>query len=223
MFWDHWRKQLYQVTQPNASDYVSVSRNLVVADALLDHSGYTWTLASVLGSLLALAEERFGPRDSTYCLLGVEFSAKGPQVWFPGNRKHIVIQLSLNSLTNVHSALFELSHECIHLLSPEVGRSGIVLEEGLATLFSVEQMQKYYGEGWWSEKRISAYFEAATKVEKLLALDSNVIYRLRQEEPTISLITPEMILRHCPSASEELAESLATGFVYINNEQVASP
>lgn len=219
MFWEHWRKQLFQITRLDTNDSVSVNRNLIVADALLDRSGFTWTLASVLGTLLALAEERFGRRDANYCLLGVEFAAKGPQVWFPGDKKHIVIQLSLNSLTNDHSALFELSHECVHLLSPQEGRNATVLEEDLATFFSVEQMQKYYGVGWWSEKRESNYFEAATKVEKLLALDSNVICRLRQEESTISLITSEMILRHCPSAPEELAESLATRFVYVNDEQ----
>ena len=219
MFWEHWREQLHQIIQPDTTDSVSVNRNLVVADELLERSGFTWTLASVLGSLLALAEERFGPRDSDYCLLGIEFAATGPQVWYPGNRKHIVIQLSLNSLTNVHSALYELSHECVHLLSPTGTKSANVLEEGLATLFSVEQMEKYYGVGWWSEKRNHAYFEAAAKVGELLALDNNVILQLRQEEATISSITSEMILRYCPAVSLELAERLSAKFVVANDEQ----
>lgn len=193
---------------------VLIHRSLVVADPLPDVTGYTWTLASVLGDLLATAQAHFGDRDVTYCLLGLEFTETGPQVWFPGDRKNVVIQLSLNSLTNNQSALYELAHECVHLLSPRPSVGANVLEEGLATFFSVHQMVLQYGEGWWNNKPSAVnYHVAASYVQSLLALDVDIIKKLRQEEPHISSITSGMILRHCPSAPEALAQSLTAEFV----------
>ena len=51
---------------------------LAVADPLPAGNGYTWTLASRLGEMLKLAEERYGPRDAGYTILGVEFADDGP-------------------------------------------------------------------------------------------------------------------------------------------------
>src|SRR3990167_6713780 len=96
-------------------------------------SGYTWTLTSRLGSLLQLAESQFGARDKDYTILGIEFGSTGPFIWYPGNCKNIAIQLSLESLKSEHCALYELAHECIHLLSPTGKKNANVLEEGLAT------------------------------------------------------------------------------------------
>jgi hypothetical protein len=54
--------------------------------------GYTWTLPSRLGEMLALATQMFGPRDHGYTLLGIEFVADNPRLWYPGE-KDIIIQL----------------------------------------------------------------------------------------------------------------------------------
>jgi hypothetical protein len=57
-------------------------------------------------------------------------------IWYPGDRKHIVIQLSVNCLTDLPRACYQLAHECIHLLAPTGRQNANNLEEGLATLFS---------------------------------------------------------------------------------------
>lgn len=50
-----------------------VHDNLVVARPLAGGSGYTWTMASRSGEILQTLEERYGPRDHSFTLLGVEF------------------------------------------------------------------------------------------------------------------------------------------------------
>lgn len=205
--------------EANTKDFVSVKRGLMVADLVPgmivpDTTGYTYTLASALGDLLADAEEKYGARDPCYCFLGIEFGATGPKVWFPGHRKNVVIQLGLNSLTSNQCALFELAHECIHLISPCAKSEMSVLEEGLASAFSIDTMEHHHGKGWWSNCNNHAdYFAAAVHVRSLLTLDGEIIKKLRQEEPHISSITVEMILRHCPLAGEALAQTLSAKFV----------
>src|SRR5688572_13854180 len=82
-----------------AAATLPVERSLVVTTPLKAESGFTWTLASRMGRLLAEAEDEFGPRDPAYTPLGVEFEETGPRVWYPGSRKHVIIQLSTECLT----------------------------------------------------------------------------------------------------------------------------
>ena len=110
------------------------------------HNGDEWTLSSRLGQALALAESKYGERDLSWTILGLEFYQKNhPQTWFPGvgeGRKQILIQLSKNSANDEKRALFEMAHEVIHCLSPRVGPdTASVLEEGLAVYFSFEYLQ----------------------------------------------------------------------------------
>ncbi len=71
--------------------------SLIVARPL-QPSGYTYTLASRLGQVLDLAEARFGPRDPTFVILGVEFRDGVPQVWFPNTSNRVIVQLGLCAL-----------------------------------------------------------------------------------------------------------------------------
>src|SRR4051812_12688158 len=72
---------------PAPATAVAVDPALFMARPI--ENGYTWTLASRLGDMLHLAETMFGPRDPSYTVLGVEFVADNPRVWYPGNRKFI--------------------------------------------------------------------------------------------------------------------------------------
>src|SRR5437763_183874 len=112
----------------NASHFVAEHRSA--------RDGFTWTLPSRLGALLNEAERLYGERDRSYTILGVEFGPGDPQIWFPGNRRHIVIQLADNALENTALAVYQLAHETIHLLSPTGTANAPVLEEGLATAFA---------------------------------------------------------------------------------------
>jgi hypothetical protein len=129
-----------------------VKRRLIVAEPAQDGSGYSWTLAAALGEMLLFAEEKFGPRDTNWTLLGIDFSSDGGQTWTPGNCGHIIIQLEMNCLTDRHAAYCTLAHECIHLLSPTGKTDANVLEEGLAVFFEQWYMNYVFGDGWWSGK-----------------------------------------------------------------------
>ena len=193
--------------------YVRVKRRLIVADASKDGVGYSWTLAAALGEMLLLAEEKFGPRDTSYTLLGIDFSPDGGRTWNPGDCKHIIIHLDMNCLTDRHGAYRQLAHECIHLLSPTGKADANVLEEGLAVFFEQWYMCYIFGDGWWQgEINIPSYANALAKTKQLLALDPDIIKKLRQCQPVIAYITSAQILEQCPLASEELANALTQRF-----------
>ena len=110
------------------------------------------TLPEYASQYLADIEHRFGPRDCSFALVGIDIDrtpGNVPRIWFPdsgiasgdGQRRsrHIVIRLGPNALTDPARARWQLAHECFHLLdpwNPKVdGRPTNMLEEGLATWY----------------------------------------------------------------------------------------
>lgn len=192
----------------NSREYVRVKRRLIVAQE--EGAGFTWTLAAALGEMLSFAEEQFGLRDRNYTLLGIDFSPSGGRTWSPGNFGHIIIHLSMDCLRDRQAAYLQLAHESIHLLSPTGMADANVLEEGIAVHFAEWYMHTTFGEEWWSGQiTIPAYANALAQTRQLLALDSEIIKKLRSKQPVISRITAEQILAHCPEAPEELCQALA--------------
>lgn len=181
--------------------------------------GYFWTLTSLLGKMLSLAEERFGSRDLGYTLLGYEFVSGIPQCWYPGNRKYIVIQIEKACLLEPDRACFQLAHEAIHILSPSGGRNANVMEEGLAAHFQVWFMKYHYPSYWprsgndWSMFGLQSYAEAKGALERLLAIDGEAVKKLRQIEPIISRISADLVLKMFPSIPHQTAEFLGAKFV----------
>lgn len=173
--------------------------------------GYTWTLASRRGHMLQTAEALFGERDRSYTPLGIEFSADGPQLWYPGNVRNIVIQLGLECLTSQSHAFYQLAHECVHLLSPTGGRNSTVLEEGASTYFSERYMLEEVGEPYW-RPTLPSYVQACDLTVRLLEIDPEAIKRLREREPTFSEIGVGLILELYPGLGEEDAHRLASRF-----------
>ena len=76
-------------------------------------SGKTWTLTTILGEFIADLEDRYGPRDMAYTLLGIEFRGGTPCIWFPGNRKHIAIVLTETARDDCDLAIWQLAHEAV--------------------------------------------------------------------------------------------------------------
>ena len=180
-----------------------------IAVALDSNDGYTWTLISRLGALLCEVENRYGSRDKTWTILGVEFGPENyPQLWYPRNCKHIAIQLSMNAIINEAIACYQLAHECIHLLSPSGGRNANVLEEGLATVFSEEYVDKEFG--MKNVPSLPSYVHASSLVKKLLAIEPNAIKLLRDIEPSFTKITCNTFSQSGVNCSPEfIAELLA--------------
>jgi len=200
-------------------EMIQIAPQLVVTSPLSTGDGYTWTLASQLGCMLRLAESRFGPRDNSYTILGMEFIDDGPRCWFPGNYGNVVIQLGTQCLLQPDRACFQLAHEAIHLLSPTGRRKANVLEEGLASHFQASYMANHYPSNWprsaidWNRFQCESYAQAKRLVEEVLDGYPDAIKWLRATEPTLSRITSEMIVVACRGVQQETAASLAARFV----------
>jgi len=190
------------ITSPTAQKICS---NQILAQKI--DGGYTWTLTTRLGQLLLQAERKFGSRDKTWTLLGVEFKTQGqPQVWYPSsgrNARLIAIQLTRNTATNKKRALFQLAHEVIHTLSPAgPGKKSSVFEEGIATYFSIHSLK---GSGVTISSRYIAskvYKKAYKLIEELYAKHPDTdqrIKRLRYQGYTFSNIPYDILMQHFPS------------------------
>jgi hypothetical protein len=191
--------------------------HLVLKDQLLEafplegKTGYTWTLASLLGDMLALAQQRFGPRDLSHTILGVEFCGDHPKIWMPNGRKDLIIQLSTPCKDEPFRACYQLAHECIHTLGPVRGLKPNVLEEGIAQHYSVWYMRERLNRPMWHSS-MESYADAQVKAEALLAMDADAIKKLRAEQPVMSLIDEALLLKHYPDLGG-LAAKLAAPFV----------
>lgn len=181
--------------------------------------GYTWTLTSRLGELLDRAERAFGERDKSWTLLGVEFSTNDyPQTWYPGvseGRKDIIVQITDSSAQDQKRAIFQMAHEVIHLLSPDgKPNSSTVLEEGLATYFSIHVMLSMGYDISPSYIGSPAYEAAYWQVKRLIDNHDNAfatIKTLRTDSP-FSQITPKQLLKRFKNLKEPQADILSTNF-----------
>jgi hypothetical protein len=59
---------------------MKVSDDLVLAQRLSNNTGWSWTLFYRLRELLQRAQQEFGPRDTAYTPVGIEFSFDGPDI-----------------------------------------------------------------------------------------------------------------------------------------------
>lgn len=155
----------------------------------------SWTLPTLAGKMLVELEERYGPRDKSWTFLGVEFSYDGPMNWYPKapnkpDPKHVVISLSGEAFRNHKEAMYQLSHECVHLLSPQGKAGAKVLEEGLAKLYSMEIIERECGHPCGQNYGINTgYDNAANTVLQLLQYNSQAIRMLRDVEPAFYRMT----------------------------------
>ena len=171
------------------------------------------TLPVLLGEMLGVAEEMFGPHNITYTLLGIEFSPSGPCVWIQRDRKYMTIQLGSEVLSDYQDACCQLAHECIHFLYQDDKKHANVLEEGIAVYFQRHYMRLLFNSGWWDgEIAIETYREALRLTEQLLDIQPNAVKLLRAHEPNIARISQDLILGVCPTVPNELAIRLAEPF-----------
>ncbi len=160
--------------------------------------------------ILEEAESLFGPRDSAYEL-------REPQITecFTANvvvypLRFARIYLSSNSTIAPHLASYELAHEAIHLLGPAYAVPPTILEEGLATYFSLRYVNRVYGLGWQNTSD-PKYDAALRAVSTLLAKNELVIKELRARQPVISKID-ERLLVEVAGIELSLAKFLCADF-----------
>jgi hypothetical protein len=174
-------------------------------------SDRSWSLATWLGHALTEIESRYGPRDRDWTFLGVEFGDGNPCIWFPSDR-HIIIKLSRNGLDYFPTAIYEMAHECVHLLAPCRGVPAPVIEEGLATVFSEE----YIEANGKADAPASppSYADAAMQVRELLMIDPGAVLKLRAVQPNFHHMTADTFEQAgLSSVPTELRESLVKPFV----------
>ncbi len=167
-----------------------LDQELFHAKELQAKDGYTWTITSLLGEILQVIEELFGPRDKSFTVLGVEFGTSNPKIWFPRNCKNVIIQLSYPAAQNMEQACYQMAHECIHLLNP--GMNANNLEEGLAVYFASEYMKVFRNSPMWHATNKS-YVTAQRIVSKIMTENMECIKKLRELEPSLSKVTIDQL------------------------------
>jgi hypothetical protein len=160
-------------------------------------------------------KNKYGDLDNCFELVAIEFKNQHPQLFFENN--DITIILGDYTFSNVYRAIWQMSHECIHLLSPETQISGIKpnnLEEGLATLFSRKYIQDKYN--WNFEDNDNPvqkkYNKAASYVVKLLDYDKDIIKQVRELQPSLSRISVDDLISINPNLDLSLCEDLCREF-----------
>lgn len=170
-----------------------------------------WTITTLLGHILGTAEAKYGNRDHSYTILGIElYDGTNPDFWFPGNCKNVVIRITNDCREDINKAVFQVAHESIHLLNPKVLGCTTYLEEGLATYFSKEYL--YLEANCNMLINEAKYRTAYDLVKYLLSIDGSIIRKLRMRQPNISLITEEILLNENPNIPSSIAKKVTTNF-----------
>jgi hypothetical protein len=151
---------------------------------------YEQELNDELLKIVEEAELLFGPRDRSYELLAPRMTECGfahPRI-LPFRK--IRIYLTRTSKIRYQASL-ELAHETVHVLGPTEG-GATVLEEGLATYFSNQYVNRVYGRLQIQEH--PEYVAAMRAVAPLLAKNKFVIKELRVHQPLISKIDEKLLV-----------------------------
>lgn len=181
-------------------------------------NGYTWTLASRLGKILRMAEKEYGERDKRWTLLGVEFSTDDrPSIWYPGGyeAKNIIIQLTRSTSHSEREALFQLTHEVFHVLSPNAEIKSTMLEEGLATYFSIKALQSMgftINKKYIANKKYQKAYRLVSQLYENHPETSELIKSLRKQGLKISELTADDIQAIFSNIDSGLASQLAHKF-----------
>lgn len=106
-----------------------------MADYLVPENEPT-NLRHMQEEILCKAETLLGKRDRKYSLATPAFEADGPFIRVIEDEWAVAI-LSKNAAGYWPTAIWELAHECIHLLDPTIGNTNY-FEEGIAVIFQEE-------------------------------------------------------------------------------------
>ena len=188
------------------------------------NGAYSLTLAQLTSVFLAEIEKLFGPRDSKFTYVGLEIdttrNAK-PRIWFPltgypGREsdkpsRHVIIRLTGNAQNDANLAIWQLAHECVHLIDPwniEVeGRTSNYLEEGLATWYQNTIIQDI-------QINHPQYAKAKSLVEPHMPQLATTIKHLRTNHNLRigDIENPDLLLKHSPDMDPKTAENLCRYF-----------
>lgn len=155
------------------------------------------TLIDHYEKLIIEIEDDYGKIDNNFEVVAIEFKNEVPLTCISPDRE-ITIILGLYTLTDINWTIWQLAHECVHLLSPETQGNipPTCLEEGLATYhakkYSFNICNNYYD--YPNNPLTLKYYYASEDVRNLLQLDPEIIKKVRAIQPSISRITEQDLL-----------------------------
>ena len=158
-----------------------------------------------------MVEELFGPRDYSYTILGIEFASDGPQIWYPRNHRHIIVQLNVSTATDMPKAYYQMAHETVHLLAPSCGRNANNFEEGVACYFAAYYMKYQFNQPNWSPT-LPSYRCALEIIAPRLNEDIGCIRRLRKNQPSFRKMSKEAVSSEFPQLTSEDVDFLMSTF-----------
>jgi hypothetical protein len=180
----------------------------------------SWTLTSRLGHILEDYENRLGPRNAAYRLLGIEFTTgPRPRIWYPNfgsGPNSMIVQLTRRARRQADLALFQLAHEAFHLIAPiRPGTQASVFEEGLASFFATRYLEAnriaspraFLGESAYR----TAHDVIARTASRYTDFDAH-LRRLRELNGGFSPVSPDEIRRAFPDIPARDARLLAASF-----------
>jgi hypothetical protein len=180
----------------------------------------SWTLTSRLGAILEKYEKLVGPRDTTYRVLGVEFTTQSyPRIWYPdfgSGTRSVIVQLTEPARQNLALALFQLGHEAFHLLEPlGPGKPTSNWEEGLASYFAVQYLRGTNignGEAFLTERGYRAAYDQVVLVAGLHEDFHARLRRMRAGGGSIARAAADDIRAAFPKVPVAVAAELARPF-----------
>lgn len=131
--------------------------------------------------------------NDNYIFAGVEYSNESfPYVTLISETEHVHIMLTKEASTEDFMYLFQLSHECVHLISPANKIKSNYLEEGLATYNSLKWMKNKFN--FDASSWVTAEYKRAINGVLELEKDNNkdifyIIGEIRKQQPYLYKIT----------------------------------
>ncbi len=159
---------------------------------------------TIFKRLLERAETRFGPRSHDLKIKVNGRDDEIPQTERNGEDGCIVYYYG-KVRRDDDRLQFQLAHEAIHVLSGAIRREALLLEEGLATRFSLDVSSLSYRDSARASLPV-LFKDALVQFEQLRATDQT-IKALRLKCPCLDDVTPDL-LKEFFSATDELANSL---------------
>lgn len=171
------------------------------------------------------AEEVYGRRDTNWSFAGFTFDEDGPQTRYPigKDKRFIGIELNTNAIGDQMRSTYQIAHEVVHCLSPDLDGARMI-EEGAAVALSLDPYFVSSGdylqrcEAGLSDK----YREALDLYRQISAIHPDAIRRLRRKSISFNGMTPAFIQRWCPGVSSRLAEALSER-VQMRDAAIAAP
>lgn len=163
--------------------------------------------------LLAVAEATYGARDLSYSFLGVSFDDDGPNIRFTVGCDGLWTELNTGVLQDGREdqALYQIAHEVIHVLAPNQKTPTLMIEEALATWFSIHApIFNWHGYRRAAIDHLTGnYRDAYVLFQELISRAPDAIVQLRAVRRNFFDMDEQFFLQMLPTVDASLASKLA--------------